>query len=168
MILEKLAKMRATLFKGLNAPYRLVCINDQSLREVASLKLTKSRVFIYVSSLFVAISLVTVFILVSTPLRYYVPGYGSGKTHRDVVLLKRQVDSLADLVATQETYAANIRKVINGDYDGKADTTMLDLNQVHRQAMRDILPATEEIKKEALGIQPKAKSKSNRKRKRRR
>lgn len=148
------ALKRTTFFKRLNAPYRLVFIDDASLKEVASVSLTKTRVYIYASTLFVLTSAITVLILVLTPLRFYVPGYGSGKTHRNVIQLKRQVDSLADIVSSQDAYAANIRKVINGSYDGNPDTTALDLNEVHREAMRGILPKAEEIRRNALGSQP--------------
>ena len=63
--------------------------------------------------------------------------------------LKSSVDSLSDLVAAQQEYEENIRNVISGKYDGKPDTTMLDMNQVRKEAM-SIFPKNEEIKKKAI------------------
>ncbi len=58
-----------------------------------------------------------------------------------VIKMKRNLDSLSDLVAAEQLYEANMRKAINGDYTGKGDTTRLDMNQVKKEAMT-IFPKT--------------------------
>lgn len=141
---------RPTLFKRLNAPYRVVFIDDESLEEVATFNLTKSRMYMLFSTLFVLTVTITIIILLFTPLKYYIPGYGNNKTHIEVVDLKNTVDSLSDLIVAQHDYAENIKKVINGDYNGTKDTTMLDLKKVNKEAMKSILPAPEVIKQQAI------------------
>lgn len=140
---------RPTLFKRLNAPYRVVFIDDESLVEVATFSLTKRRMYMLFSTLFVLTVIVTVMILLFTPLKYYIPGYGSNKNHIQVVKLRHQVDSLADITNAQQAYVADIRKVINGEFDGEVDTTMLDMNKVRTDAMNSIIPAPEDIKEQA-------------------
>ena len=103
------------------------------------------------STLFVLTVSITLLILLATPLKYYIPGYGNNKTHVEVVRLKRSVDSLADLISAQQAMAANIKKVISGDYTGPSDTTMLDMDKVNREAMKGIMPPPEVIKEQALG-----------------
>jgi len=66
------------------------------------------------------------------------------------VKLKRNIDSLADLVNAQQAYAKDIKKVIGGDFDGLKDTAMLDMNKVNRDAMKNILPPAEVIKQQAI------------------
>jgi hypothetical protein len=149
--MKKAVSKRPTLFKRINAPYRVVFIDDESLEEVASFYLTKSRLYMLFSTLFVLTVSITLIILLATPLKYYIPGYGNNKTHVQVVKLKRSVDSLSDLVAAQQAMAANIRRVIAGDYIGPTDTAMLDMDRVNREAMKSIMPAPEVIKKDALG-----------------
>jgi hypothetical protein len=141
---------RPTLFKRLNAPYRVVFIDDESLEEVASFNLTKSKMYMFFSTLFVLTVTITVIILLFTPLKYYIPGYGNDKTHSEVVKLKRNIDSLADLVNAQQAYAKDIKKVIGGDFDGLKDTAMLDMNKVNRDAMKNILPPAEVIKQQEI------------------
>jgi len=141
---------RPTLFKRLNAPYRVVFIDDESLEEVATFSLTKSTMYILFSTLFVLTVTITVIILLFTPLKYYIPGYGNNKTHREVVKLRQEVDSLADMVDAQREYAINIKKVIVGDFKGPRDTALLDMDKVNREAMTSILPAPEVIKQQAL------------------
>ena len=141
---------RPTLFKRLNAPYRVVFIDDESLEEVATFSLTKSRMYMLFSTLFVLTVTITVIILLFTPLKYYIPGYGNNKTHIEVIKLKRNVDSLSDLVTAQQAAAMNIRKVIAGDYTGPKDTTMLDMDKVKKEDMNSILPRPEVIKQQAI------------------
>ena len=135
--------------KKLNSHYRLVFIDDESLEEVASFRLTLRKLYVLFSVVFVVVITLTVCLLLVTPLKYYIPGYGNNKANVQMLRLKSSVDSLSDLVAAQQEYEENIRNVISGKYDGKPDTTMLDMNQVRKEAM-SIFPKNEEIKKKAI------------------
>ena len=130
----------------LRTHYRIVIVNDESLEEVASYRLTIQKLYVLFSTLFVVIVALTICVLLITPLKYYIPGYGSNKTHRQVMKLKQNVDSLSDLVAAQQLYEANIRKVINGNYNGKPDTNMLNVKEAEKEQMKSIFPV-QDIKK---------------------
>lgn len=147
--MSKLAFIRSGILKKLNINYRVVFIDDESLQEVASFKLTMRKLYILLSTLFVVIVTATVCVLLLTPLKYYVPGYGSNKTHMQMVRLKRNMDSLSDLVLAQQVYEDNLRKIANGEYDGVKDTTKLDMNMVRKEDM-STFPQTEEIKQKAM------------------
>lgn len=141
---------RRHIFKRLNTHYRLVFIDDTSLQEVASFRLTMRKLYILFSSIFVFVIVVTVAILLLTPLKYYIPGYAGGSDRREVIQLKRTVDSLTDLTAAQEDFENNLRQVIAGDVKMKLDTTKLDMKRVNQEAMKNLVPMNEEIKKGAL------------------
>jgi len=128
----------------LNNHYRIVFINDDTLQEVISFRLTMKKLYVLFSTLFVIVVTLTTCVLLLTPLKYYIPGYGNRDTHLQVVKLKRNVDSLGDLVAAQQSYELNLRKLINGDYNGKPDTTKLDLNRVKTEAM-NFIPAQKDL-----------------------
>jgi hypothetical protein len=140
---------RKDLFRRLNAPYRVVFIDDESLEEVASYRLTMRQLYIVLSTGLVVSLLVIVTLLLITPLKYYIPGYGNDKARLQVIKLKQNVDSLSDLVAAQHAYEENIRKVITGEVSTKRDTTMLDVKQVRKEAMNSLLPMPE-IKKDVI------------------
>lgn len=150
MKISKLTFKKPKLFKRLNAPYRMVFIDDESLDEVASFRLTKGSVYILFSTLFVVTIAVTVLILLFTPMKYYIPGYGDNNTRKQVIHLKQSVDSLSDLIVAQQKQAADIRKVINGDFNGQVDTTMLSPDAIKAAGMNSILPKPEDIKKGAI------------------
>ncbi|OSZ78954.1 hypothetical protein CAP35_12105 [Chitinophagaceae bacterium IBVUCB1] len=147
--MSKPAKRR-DIFKRLNTHYRLVFIDDVSLQEVASFRLTMRKLYILFSSIFVFVIVVTVAILLLTPLKYYIPGYAGGSDRREIIQLKHTVDSLADLTAAQEAFYNNMRDVISGDVKTKRDTAMLDMKRVNQEAMNNLVPMNDEIKKGAL------------------
>ena len=147
--MSKQQSARPGMLKKLNSHYRLVFIDDESLEEVASFRLTLRKLYVLFSAVFVVVVTITVCLLLVTPLKYYIPGYGNNKTNIQMLRLKKNVDSLSDLVAAQQEYEANIRNVISGKYDGNVDTTKLDMNLVRKEAMT-IFPKNEEIKKKAI------------------
>lgn len=128
------------IYNRLKTQYRIVFINDESLEEVATFRLTIRKLYVLFSTLFVVIVGLTVCVLLLTPLKYYIPGYGSNKAHMQVIRLKENVDSLSDLVSAQQSYEANIRKVINGNYNGQSDTTKLSDKVITKQADKVIFP----------------------------
>lgn len=128
------------IYNKLQTQYRIVFINDESLEEVATFRLTIRKLYVLFSTLFVVIVGLTICVLLLTPLKYYIPGYGSNKTHMQVIRLKENVDSLSDLVTAQQNYEANIRKVINGSYNGLSDTTKLSDKVITKEANKVIFP----------------------------
>lgn len=141
---------RRDVFKRLNTHYRLVFIDDESLEEVASFRLTMRKLYILLSTIFVVLVFITVSVLLITPLKYYIPGYGSDKTRGQVIRLKRQVDSLNDVALQQQKYEENMRRVINGNVELKLDTQRLDVSRVRQEDMKNMLPTTDAIKKDAI------------------
>ncbi|MGN6568332.1 MAG: hypothetical protein ACTHJ0_10290 [Flavipsychrobacter sp.] len=128
------------IYNKLQTQYRIVFINDESLEEVATFRLTIRKLYVLFSTLFVVIVGLTICVLLLTPLKYYIPGYGSNKTHMQVIRLKENVDSLSDLVTAQQNYEMNIRKVINGGYNGLSDTTKLSDKAITKEANKVIFP----------------------------
>lgn len=147
--MRKISLKKPRPFKSLNAPYRLVIINDQSLEEVATFRMTKYSVYGMLSTAFIVIILVTVLILLFTPLRFYIPGYGSSADRDQVIKLRSDVDSISRLAHLRQVQAENIRQVLIGENPTPLDTTKLDPNVVEREARESILPAPEVVQQEA-------------------
>jgi len=161
--MRKLLLKRPRPFKNLNAPYRMVFINEDSLEEVGSFHLTKKSVWTLFSSLFIVTIVVTVCILLFTPLKYYIPGYGSNVARTQVIRLKQSVDSLSDLVVVQQKQALAIQSIISGDDKGLRDTAMLKPELVKADAM-SILPKAAEIRGQAVQEIKTEKKKTRRRR----
>ncbi|HEY8398449.1 MAG TPA: hypothetical protein VIK80_10935, partial [Flavihumibacter sp.] len=65
-----------TTLKRLRNRYRLVVMNDDSYEEVVTFKLSRLSVYVGLSTIFVLLTSLTVALIVFTPLKLYIPGYG--------------------------------------------------------------------------------------------
>lgn len=150
-------------FKNLNAPYRMVFINENSLEEVASFRLTKNSLYALFSSIFLITIIGTVAILLFTPLKYYIPGYGSNQLRVEALALERRVDSLSTLVVANQQKASRITAIIAEKDVQQRDTAMLKPSLLNNLP-EGVLPAPDDIKTEAL-IETKTQQKNARRKK---
>jgi hypothetical protein len=123
-----MAKMDAgSTLKRLQNRYRLVIMNDDTYEEVVTFRLSRMSVYIAFSTLFVLLVGLTVALVVFTPLKYYIPGYGSASIGREYRQLKYVTDSLEKQVQFQTQYINGVKKVLSGDVVVDLDTTQLEL-----------------------------------------
>lgn len=125
-----MAKLEAgSTLRRLRNRYRLVVMNDDTYEEVVTFRLSRTSVYIAFSSIFVLLVSFTVAVVVFTPLRYYIPGYGSARIGREYRQLKYLADSLQNQVSNQTQYIEGIKSVLDGTVESKRDTTKLALPQ---------------------------------------
>jgi hypothetical protein len=121
-----MAKLKAnTSLNQLRNRYRLVIMNDDTYEEVVTFKLSRLSVYIMLSSIFVILVSLTVALLVFTPLKEYLPGYGSKHSRRELQALKMKTDSLEQSMRYKDLYLQNIKKVLAGDIETPLDTTVI-------------------------------------------
>src|SRR5829696_8206096 len=101
--------------------YRLVVMNDDTYEEVVTFRLSRMSVYIMLSTIFVLLVGLTVALIVSTPLKYYIPGYGNVKVDREYRQLKYVTDSLEKQVSYQEQFINGLRQTLKGDTEVKLD-----------------------------------------------
>lgn len=113
--------------KRLRNRYRLVVMNDDTYEEVVTFKLSRMSVYVTLSTIFVLVTGLTVALIVFTPLKLYIPGYGDVNVTKELRELKIKTDSLENAVADKDRYLNNIRNVLQGNVDIQFDTTVLDV-----------------------------------------
>lgn len=123
-----MAKLDAnTTLKRLRNRYRLVVMNDDTYEEVVTFKLSRFSVYVMLSSIFVILVSLTVALIVFTPLKQYLPGYGSQSARKELQLLKYRTDSLELSVRQKDLYMENLKKVLTGNVSTNYDTTLLNV-----------------------------------------
>jgi len=121
-----MAKLDAgSTLKRLRNRYRLVVMNDDTYEEVVTFRLSRLSVYIGLSTVFVVLVGLTVALIVFTPLKYYIPGYGNAKVDREYRQLKYVTDSLEKQVTYQSQYIDGLRKMLTGNATVKLDTAQL-------------------------------------------
>jgi hypothetical protein len=118
--------------KRLQNRYRLVVMNDDTYEEVVTFKLNRLSVYIALCTIFVVLVGLTVALIVFTPLKYYIPGYGSQAERREMANLKIRADSLEANLRNKQVYWDNIRNVLAGKLPEKMDTVTLNLPDVEK------------------------------------
>lgn len=117
----------STTLKRLRNRYRLVVMNDDTYEEVVTFKLSRFTVYAVLSSIFVLLVGLTVALIVFTPVKYYIPGYGSAKLNREYRQLKYITDSLDKQLSYQTQYINSLRRVFSGDTEIKLDTMQIQV-----------------------------------------
>jgi hypothetical protein len=116
-----------TTLQRLRHRYRLVVMNDDTYEEVVTFRLTRMSVYIALSTIFVLLVGLTVALIVFTPLKYYIPGYGNAKADKEYRQLKYVSDSLARQVASQGQFISGLQQVLRGNTELKLDTTQFKI-----------------------------------------
>ena len=114
--------------KRLRNRYRLVVMNEDTYEEVVKFRLSRLSVYIVLSSVFVLLTILTVALIVFTPIKYYLPGvgYGDARQVREFRQLKIRTDSMENALKHKQQYFDDIKKVIEGKVP-ILDTNKLDL-----------------------------------------
>ncbi|MEZ4920150.1 MAG: M23 family metallopeptidase [Saprospiraceae bacterium] len=106
-----------SLIEKMRDKYRLVLMNDETFEEISSLKLSPLNVYIFFSSLVVGTAFIVVLLLVYTPLKRYIPGYGDFQRDVEVRELTTKVNSLEKEVEAHRRYNENFRKMLTADVE---------------------------------------------------
>jgi hypothetical protein len=123
-----MAKLDAgSTLQRLQNRYRLVVMNDDTYEEVVTFRLSRMSVYVMLSTIFVLLVGLTVALIVFTPLKYYIPGYGNVGADREYRQLKYVTDSLEKQVSYQSQYIDGLKKVLTGNMAVRLDTTQLQV-----------------------------------------
>ena len=114
-------------FKRRSSTYRLVVTNDDTYDEVIAFRLSRKSVYVGFSIAFMFLVGLTIALIAFTPLKYYIPGYGTKESRSALELLKIRTDSLEQAVHFKEQYIEGIKKVLSEGNPQQLDTIPLEL-----------------------------------------
>ena len=112
--------------KRLRSRYKLIIINEDTYNEVVNFKLTRLGVYMTLSTIFVLLVGITVALIMFTPLKLYIPGFGESQKTKQFETLKLRADSLEENLIQKQQYIDNIERVLKGTITPR-DTTVLHL-----------------------------------------
>lgn len=116
-------------FQRLQNKYRLVVMNDDTYEEVVTFKLSRLSVYIGLSTVFVLLVGFTIALIVFTPIKYYIPGYGNRENAAELRVLKTRTDSLETAIRYKDQYLDGIKKVLTGTTSAQLDTVALPVKK---------------------------------------
>jgi hypothetical protein len=114
-------ELNSTL-RRLRNSYRLVVMNDDTYEEVVTFRLSRLSVYIGLSTVFVLLVGLTIALIAFSPLKYYIPGYGTRESRTALQMLKIRTDSLEREIGYKEKYLESVKKVLTGNTPSQLDT----------------------------------------------
>jgi hypothetical protein len=102
--------------------YRLVVMNDDTYEEVVTFRLSRLSVYIGLSTVFVLLVGLTIALISFSPLKYYIPGYGTRESRSALQVLKIRTDSLEQALKYKDLYLDGVKKVLSGNSSTTLDT----------------------------------------------
>ncbi|MEK0422618.1 MAG: hypothetical protein RLZ95_528 [Bacteroidota bacterium] len=112
-------------FKRTSNTYRLVVSNDDTYDEVIAFRLTRRSVYLWISISFILLIGLTIALIAYTPLKYYIPGYGTKESRTSLQLLKIRTDSLERSIQYKDQYLQGLKKVLSEGNLQQLDTATL-------------------------------------------
>ena len=94
--------------------YKLSFINEGTLAEVWSFRLSKLSAFVTLALFACFLIAVTALIIITTPIRNYLPGYLDVEVRKEIVENALRADSLERMVAIHELYLSNVAGILSG------------------------------------------------------
>lgn len=104
-----------SLMEKMRDQYRMVIMNEETFEEVSSLKLSPLNVYVFFSSVLVGTAMLVVSLIVYTPLKRYIPGYGDFSREKEVASLTAKVSALEKEMDMHRRYNDNFRKILVGE-----------------------------------------------------
>lgn len=122
-------KIWKTLTRRIRDQYRLVILNEETLEERLSLKLSRLNVFVAIGLLSIILVFITTYIIAFTPLKEYIPGYTDVTLQRRIYELQLRSDSVAFAMRAQQRYLEDLRKVLGEDLPNERKMVPADTAQ---------------------------------------
>ncbi len=114
-------------FKSSSNSYRLVIMNDDTYEEMLTVRLTRLSAYIGLSTIFVLLVGLTIALIAFSPLKYYIPGYGTKESRTALQLLKIRTDSLEQAIRYKEQYIDGVKKMLSGNTSKPLDTVVIEM-----------------------------------------
>lgn len=105
---------KLSFWKRIRFKYKLSFINENTLEEVWSFRLSQLSVFISLGVFAFSLVAFTAFIIIMTPIRNYLPGYLDVEVRKEIVQNALRADYLERMIEIQNLYLKNVTGIISG------------------------------------------------------
>lgn len=123
--------------------YRLVVLDDETLQEVSTYKLSLLNLYLLISSALVLVGLVIVLLFVFTPIKTLLPGYGDVEANKEFIELTQKTKELENDISAMSEYLERSKNRIVGVSDGEVSVETQDIQPSFVPINLDTEPALE-------------------------
>lgn len=98
--------------KNKDLAYRFIIRNNEDLKEINSFVISRSRIYFLLSGIVLLLWAFLICLIVFTPVKRLIPGYGDINNNRVFVNLNNEINELEKAIEEQITYTESLKKVI--------------------------------------------------------
>jgi murein DD-endopeptidase MepM/ murein hydrolase activator NlpD len=114
MAQDKKDKKKKSFMSRLRNKYRLVIMNDETLEERLTFRLSRLNVFVVLGTLTIILIILTSILIAFTPLREYIPGYTNVGLQKKLYEMQIKTDSIEKGLEKRDIFIQNMKDVMNG------------------------------------------------------
>jgi len=96
---------------------------EDTFEEVASYKLTLLNVYLLLSTVVFAVGFLLLMLLIATPLKTFIPGYGNVRSTAEYIYLEKKIEALEQEISAREVYINSIQRVLTGNPQTNSEVT---------------------------------------------
>ncbi len=108
-------KYKKKFLERIRSRYRLIIYNDTTYQSVWTLRLSPLKVFTIVSLFSAFMIALVVFLVASTPLREYIPGYPEPEDRERLLKNVILIDSLEQELMRRDKYFSDLKTILSGE-----------------------------------------------------
>ena len=136
--------LKRPLMDRLRSTYRLVIMNPETFEEVGSYNLSLLSVYTALSTALVLFLMLFISLVLFTPIKRYIPGYGDTAQLSELYALQDKLDKMENIVEANQTYNDKLRDRLNEHVQYQADVPK-EAPKVMPDSMTNIGPIEEEM-----------------------
>jgi murein DD-endopeptidase MepM/ murein hydrolase activator NlpD len=114
MASESTDKKKVKWYRKLRNKYRLVLMNDETLEERLTFRLSRLNVYIALGTITIILIFLTTILIAFTPLREYIPGYTNVGLQKQLYEMQIKTDSIEKDLEKRDRYIQNLKDIISG------------------------------------------------------
>ncbi|NOT36873.1 MAG: M23 family metallopeptidase [Saprospiraceae bacterium] len=108
-------KIKKQLKAHLSKSFLFQLRDEDTFEEIASYKLSFLNVYILISTVLCISGLITLFLIILTPLKNLVPGYGDISYSGEYQTLSKRIQTIEEEIAVRDTYILSLRRILSGN-----------------------------------------------------
>jgi len=106
-----------SFWKRVRFKYKLSFINENTLEEVWSFRLSLFSAFVTLTVYAISLITITALIIIMTPIRNYLPGYLDVEVRKEITENALRADSLERMIQIQDLYLRNVTQIMSGEIE---------------------------------------------------
>lgn len=127
--------------------YRVSVLNENTLEESWHVRLSRFSVFMFASTFIFLTFIILTILIFTTPIRYYLPGYGDTGNRSKIIQESMRADSLLQQINLQESYLNILKGIVSGEI--KPDS-VVSLDSIELKEKAQILQEKSKKEKEFI------------------